>query len=88
MNWVTVSKESPNFHSRLRLVRTERGISRKELAEKMGVHYQTIGYVERGEYSPSLDLTLRLAQHFELPVEALFSLDPFPHLDARALTGR
>lgn len=78
---------APTFHSRLRLVRTERGISRKELAEKMGVHYQTIGYIERGEYSPSLDLTLRLAQHFALPVEALFSLDPFPVLDARALTG-
>jgi putative transcriptional regulator len=83
-----MSKDDPTFHSRLRLVRTERGMSRKELAEEMGVHYQTIGYVERGEYSPSLDLTLRLAQYFELPVEALFSLDPFPPLDARALTGR
>ncbi len=83
-----MSKDEPGFHSRLRLVRTERGMSRKELAEEMGVHYQTIGYVERGEYSPSLDLTLRLSRYFKLPVEALFSLDPFPPLDARALTGR
>ncbi len=83
-----MSKDEPGFHSRLRLVRNERGMSRKELAEEMGVHYQTIGYVERGEYSPSLDLTLRLSPYFKLPVEALFSLDPFPPLDARALTGR
>lgn len=76
------------FYTRLRLVRSERGVSRKELAEAVGVHYQTIGYIERGDYSPSLDLTLRLARYFELPVEALFSLDPYPTLDARALLGR
>ena len=75
------------FYTRLRLIRTERGLSRKDLAEAAGVHYQTIGYIERGDYSPSLDLTLRLARYFELPVEALFSLDPFPQLDARALMG-
>lgn len=75
------------FYTRLRLIRTERGISRKELAAAVGVHYQTIGYIERGDYSPSLDLTLKLAAHFQLPVEALFSLEPFPPLDARALAG-
>ena len=82
-----MSKGEPTFHSRLRLVRTERGVSRKGLAEAMGVHYQTIGYIERGDYSPSLDLTLKLAKYFGLPVEALFSLEPFPPLDAKALTG-
>jgi len=79
--------DQPAFYTRLRLVRTERGVSRKDLADAVGVHYQTIGYIERGEYSPSLDLALRLARHFELPVEALFSLDPFPPLDAKALMG-
>lgn len=79
--------DEPAFYTRLRLVRTERGRSRKEVAEAVGVHYQTIGYIERGEYSPSLDLALRLARHFDLPVEALFSLDPFPPLDAKALMG-
>lgn len=73
-------RESPAFHNRLRLLRTERGVSRKELAEAVGVHYQTIGYIERGEYSPSLDLVLRIARHFGVPVEAIFSLDPFPSI--------
>lgn len=82
------SKADPAFYTRLRLVRTERGVSRRDLAEEVGVHYQTIGYIERGDYSPSLDLALRIARYFDLPVEALFSLDPFPLLDAESLIGR
>lgn len=77
-----------SFHTRLKLVRTERGLSRRELAEAVGVHYQTIGNIERGEYSPSLDVVLRICEHFQLPVEALFSLRPFGHLDAEALARR
>lgn len=80
--------EAPAFHTRLRMLRTERGLSRRELAEAVGVHYQTIGYIERAEYSPSLEVALRIAQVFELPVDAIFSLEPFPTLDAAALTGR
>jgi DNA-binding XRE family transcriptional regulator len=76
------------FHTRLPMIRAERGLSRKELADALGVHYQTIGYIERGEYSPSLDLALKIAEHFALPVEALFSLKPFPTLDAEALRTR
>lgn len=81
-------RSEPAFYTRLRLIRTEREMSRKELAAAVGVHYQTIGYIERGEYSPSLDLALRIAGHLALPIEALFSLEPFPPLDATALTHR
>ncbi|MVU80060.1 helix-turn-helix domain-containing protein [Nocardia sp. ET3-3] len=62
------------------MLRAERGISRRELAEALGVHYQTVGYLERGEYSPSLHLALRLAQYFEVPVEIIFSTAPFPRI--------
>lgn len=62
------------------MLRAERGVSRRELAEAMGVHYQTIGYLERGEYSPSLTLALQMATYFEVPIEVLFSLQPFPRL--------
>ena len=40
----------------------------------------TIGYLERGDYSPSCELALKLAGYFKVPVEALFSLRPFPPL--------
>ncbi|MEU4969583.1 helix-turn-helix transcriptional regulator [Streptomyces smyrnaeus] len=68
---------SEHVHNRLAVVRAERKVSRQALAESVGAHYQTIGYIERGQYNPSLDLALRIAAHFRLPVEALFSLEPF-----------
>ncbi len=66
------------------MLRAERGISRRELAEALGVHYQTIGYLERGEYSPSLHLALRIAAYFEVTVEVIFSTNPFPRLGSHA----
>ncbi|HET7012567.1 MAG TPA: helix-turn-helix transcriptional regulator [Streptosporangiaceae bacterium] len=62
------------------MLRAERGVSRRQLADALGVHYQTIGYLERSEYSPSLYLALRIAEYFEIPVEVIFSTDPFPRL--------
>ena len=67
-------------YNRVAMLRAERGISRRELAEALGVHYQTIGYLERGEFSPSLHLTLRIAAYFGVPVEVVFSLKPFKRL--------
>jgi putative transcriptional regulator len=75
-------------HNRLPLLRADRGLSRAALAEALGIHYQTIGYIERGEYAPSLHLALRMARLFDVPVEAIFSLDPFERLDATALLAR
>ena len=71
---------SETIHNRIAMLRAERGMSRRELAEALGVHYQTVGYLERGEYSPSLHLALRVAEHFEVPVEVVFSLRLFPRL--------
>ncbi|MFI6871261.1 helix-turn-helix transcriptional regulator [Nocardia sp. NPDC050406] len=70
------------IYNRIAMLRAERGISRRQLAEALGVHYQTIGYLERGEYSPSLHLALRISRYFEVPVEVVFSTDPFPRLGA------
>jgi putative transcriptional regulator len=61
--------------NRLEAVRTKSGLSRQELADLVGVHYQTIGYIERGEYSPSLVLALRIAEELKTPVEKLFWLE-------------
>ncbi|GLZ40848.1 helix-turn-helix transcriptional regulator [Actinokineospora sp. NBRC 105648] len=69
------------------MLRAERGISRRDLADALGVHYQTIGYLERGEYSPSLHLALRIAEYFEVTVEVIFSTTPFPRLGAPERTA-
>lgn len=65
------------LHNRLAVLRAERALSRQELADAISVNYQTIGYLERGDYRPSLELAFRLAEFFELPIEAIFARRPF-----------
>jgi len=67
----------PVIHNRIALFRAERGMSRRELAEAIGVNPQTIGYLERGDYSPSLELGMKIARIFDVPVELIFSFEPF-----------
>lgn len=67
-------------YNRIALLRTERKISRRELADALGIHYQTVGYLERGEFSPSLHLALKIAQYFSVPVEFIFSINEFKPL--------
>ncbi|MBW4721734.1 helix-turn-helix transcriptional regulator [Saccharothrix obliqua] len=75
---------SETVYNRIAMLRAERGVSRRQLSEALGIHYQTVGYLERGEYSPSLYLALRIAQYFEVAVEVVFSTDPFPRLGSSA----
>jgi putative transcriptional regulator len=65
------------IHNRIALFRAERGASRRALAEAVGVNPQTIGYLERGDYSPSLELAMKLADYFDVSIEHLFSFKPF-----------
>ena len=71
------TKDETPVYNRLEQVRIHRGLSRHQLAGTVGVHYQTIGYLERGEYSPSLSLALRLADVLEIPVGDMFSMHPW-----------
>lgn len=61
--------------NRIEELRLARGISRQDLADAVGVHYQTIGYIERREYSPSLVLALQIAKVLEVSVEDIFQLE-------------
>lgn len=79
---------SVNLHNRLALFRVEAGLSRAALAELVSVNPQTIGFLERGSYGPSLELGLKLAGVFGVPVETLFSLEPFTPLAATLVTTR
>jgi DNA-binding XRE family transcriptional regulator len=68
--------ESP-VYNRLAVLRAERDLSRQDLADALDVNYQTIGYLERGDYNPSLGLAFQIAAYFGLPIEAVFSPEPF-----------
>ena len=69
------------LHYRMAVLRAARGVSRQELADAVSGNPQTIGFIERGDYTPSLDLGLRMADFFAVPVEVLFSLHPFEPLE-------
>lgn len=81
------SEEQP-VYNRLAALRADRGLSRQQVAEAVGVHYQTIGYLERGEYRPSLLLALQIAKLFDLPVEAVFSLEPMGSMSEQLFDSR
>lgn len=65
------------LYNRIAVFRAERGVSRRVLAEAVGVNNQTIGYLERGDYKPSLELAMKIAAYFDVSVELLFSFRPF-----------
>jgi DNA-binding XRE family transcriptional regulator len=65
------------LYNRIAVLRSERSLSRQDLAREVGVNTQTIGFLERGDYTPSLELAFKIARFFKLPVEAVFSPVPF-----------
>jgi len=76
------------IYNRIAVLRQERGISRKELAAVIGVNPQTVGYLEREEYNPSLDLAFRISEYFEFPVEFIFSVKPLRPLSEALMESR
>jgi putative transcriptional regulator len=51
-------------------------MTQQELADKTGVTRQTIVAIEKGNYSPSLELAFRIAKIFNTPLEEVFSYHP------------
>lgn len=47
-------------------------MTQQQLADKVGVTRQTIVALEKGNYSPSLELAFRIARAFRLPLEEVF----------------
>ena len=74
----TVLLSSPTLgdvQSRVKELRTERGLSQQALAGAVGVSRQTINAIETGRYDPSLALAVHLARHFGSTVEEVFDVD-------------
>lgn len=76
------------IYNRIKTLRVDRGLSRRALADAVDVNFQTIGYLERGDYNPSLELAFKLAAFFDVPIEAAFSRAPFNSLAADLRTAR
>lgn len=67
--------------NRLKEVRTARGLTQTELAERIGVSRKTVNTVENGIFVPSTLLALALAHELKVKVEDIFFLDE--HRDMR-----
>ncbi len=61
--------------NRLRILRAEKEISQKELADGVNLSRQTVNSIERGKFNPSIVTSLKIAEYFDTPVEEVFQLE-------------
>ena len=65
---------SGGLNKRIRVYRAEHRLSQSDLAEIIGVTRKTISTIEVGRFVPSTIIALKIARHFRVPVEEIFSL--------------
>lgn len=70
-----MGKQSWHVANCLRELRREHELTQEKLAEDLGVTRHTILALEVGRYVPSIELALRLAAHFQRPLETIFWLE-------------
>ncbi len=58
--------------TRIKEYRARYDLTQKELADKVGVRRETIVFLEKGKYNPSLKLAYNIAKVFETSIEELF----------------
>ena len=58
--------------NRHKVLRAERDWSQQDLAQRLEVSRQSVNAIETGRYDPSLPLAFRIAELFEMPIEAIF----------------
>lgn len=63
------------LHNRLKEFRAAKNINQSEMGQLVRVSRQTISMIERGDYSPSVTLALKIAGVFGVPVEEIFSYE-------------
>lgn len=59
--------------NRLRVLRAERAWSQQDLADRLEVSRQSVNAIETGRYDPSLPLAFKIADLFDMPIEAIFT---------------
>jgi putative transcriptional regulator len=62
------------IHNKVALLRQERGMTQEELASRVDVTRQTIIALEKGNYTPSVLLALKIAKVFKADIEKIFSI--------------
>jgi len=63
------------LYNHLKEHRARLGLNQQQLGSLVGASRQTISLIERGDYSPSISLALRIAKVCQVPVEAIFEYE-------------
>ena len=63
------------MNNRIKELRAKEDLSQLELAKLVGVRRETIVFLEKGKYNPSLRLAHDIAKRFRLPIEEVFFFD-------------
>ncbi|MFJ8065419.1 helix-turn-helix transcriptional regulator [Psychrobacillus sp. NPDC096426] len=63
------------IHNRIIVLRAEKGLSQKEVADQLGVSRQTIISLEKNKYNPSLRLAFELALFFNVDLHEVFQYE-------------
>lgn len=67
------------LYNRLKEYRAKHNVNQSDMGKLVGVSRQTISMIERGDYSPSITLALKIARFFQVPVEEIFSYEEDNH---------
>ena len=68
------ARMNESIQNNVQELRKEKGMTQEELAETVGVSRQTVIAIEKGNYTPSVLLALKLAHTFKKPVEKIFAI--------------
>jgi putative transcriptional regulator len=60
------------MNNRIRELRARNNLTQNDLAKKVGVRRETIVFLEKGKYNPSLKLAYDISRLFNLPIEEVF----------------
>ena len=63
------------LYNRLKEFRAKIGVNQQEMGKLVDVSRQTISQIERGDYSPSVTLALKIAKVFDASVEDIFEYE-------------
>lgn len=72
------------MYTRIKELRAREGLTQAELAEKVGVRRETVVFLEKGKYNPSLRLAYQISQILKVPIDEIFLFDDeFPQKDVK-----
>lgn len=63
------------MRTRIKELRARYGMTQEDLAKRVGVRRETILFIEKGEYNPSLNLAHAIAKALKTTIDELFLFD-------------